>query len=693
MGKKLLAVISSDRRIKDFLVNTLEKVIGLEVEIQGYSFDEGVSGPKTADLVLTSGSYSVQQAKLIFPNSPIVPSKRVITGYNLEQVMMLPKGKKVLVVNNPRSVSEETIENLKSLGINHLDYIPYWKGEKIDTDEIDTAISPGMLHICPENIKHTIDIGARTITIQTFVEVLLKLNLSVKYVNVFENSYNKLLIDAANKIRKVLNQSEKLRKNQTVILDEIEEGILSVDERNQLIFANPAMNKIFGNHPDLMANKNILEIIKNLESAEIFPEKSGDTEKSLDLLYSLPNKKVVCNRNMVQIGGEKSYIYTFREAAQIQKLEQKVRIKLYEKGYVAKHSFEDIWGDNQQIKTAKKMASIFAGTEETILITGESGTGKELFAQAIHCNSRRSDGPFVAMNFAAIPEGLVESELFGYEEGAFTGARKGGKQGIFELAHGGTLLLDEIGDAPLNIQARLLRVLEEREIMRLGGARMIPVDVRVIAATNQNLVDYVKRKLFRADLFYRLSVLTLEIPPLREFREEIPLFLEKLLQAKYNLKRELKPEVLAFLLKYDWPGNMRELRNVADYMYYSFVGDNRVGIDNIPGYLKKQLQVNLGVGRNESLSKIVTTLQKAGDLEEIQAALAIFYSDGNVGRTRLVERMTQQGLKFTENKAKKYLRLLESLELVVVGKTRQGSSLTGFGRELHCFLSAPKECP
>ena len=255
------------------------------------------------------------------------------------------------------------------------------------------------------------------------------------------------------------------------------------------------------------------------------------------------------------------------------------------------------------------------------------------------------------------------------------------------------MLLDEIGDAPLNIQARLLRVLEEREIMRLGGARMIPVDVRVIAATNQNLVDYVKRKLFRADLFYRLSVLTLEIPPLREFREEIPLFLEKLLQAKYNLKRELKPEVLAFLLKYDWPGNMRELRNVADYMYYSFVGDNRVGIDNIPGYLKKQLQVNLGSGGNESLVKIVSTLQKAGDLEEIQAALAIFYADGSLGRTRLVERMAQQGLQFTENKAKKYLRLLESLGLVVVGKTRQGSSLTGFGRELHCFLSAPKECP
>ena len=149
MEKKLLAIISSDRRIKDFLVNTLEKVIGLEVEIQGYSFDEGVEGPKTADLVLTSGSYSVQQAKLIFPNSPIVPSKRVITGYNLEQVMMLPKRKKVLVVNHPRSVSEETIENLKNLGINHLDYIPYWKGEKIDTDEIDTAISPGMLHIVP----------------------------------------------------------------------------------------------------------------------------------------------------------------------------------------------------------------------------------------------------------------------------------------------------------------------------------------------------------------------------------------------------------------------------------------------------------------------------------------------------------------------------------------------------------------
>ena len=425
---------------------------------------------------------------------------------------------------------------------------------------------------------------------------------------------------------------------------------------------------------------------------EIFPEKSGDTERSLDLLYSLQNKKIVCNKNMVQIGSEKSYIYTFREAAQIQKLEQKVRIKLYEKGYVAKHSFEDIWGDNQQIRAAKKMASIFAGTEETILITGESGTGKELFAQAIHSNSGRSDGPFVAMNFAAIPEGLVESELFGYEEGAFTGARKGGKQGIFELAHGGTLLLDEIGDAPLNIQARLLRVLEEREIMRLGGARMIPVDVRVIAATNQNLLDYIKRKLFRGDLFYRLSVLTLEIPPLREFKEEIPLFLQKLLLTKYDIMRGIKPEVLAFLMKYDWPGNMRELRNVADYMHYSFVGEDSIGIDNIPGYLKKQLQVNIGKDRNELLVKIVSTLQNAGDLNEIQATLGIFYVEESIGRNVLVERLARQGVVFTENKAKKYLRLLESLELVTIGKTRQGSSLTGFGRELYCFLNSPKEC-
>lgn len=199
---------------------------------------------------------------------------------------------------------------------------------------------------------------------------------------------------------------------------------------------------------------------------------------------------------------------------------------------------------------------------------GETGTGKELFAQAIHNASRRQGQPFVAINCAAVPENLLESELFGYEEGAFTGARKKGKPGLFELAHGGTIFLDEIGDIAQAIQIKLLRVLQQKEIMRVGGQHTIPIDVRVIAATNRNLLAAVQEGTFRADLYYRLNVLPLYLPPLRERKEDIPVLLRDMLfKANRTLARYapvIAREILTHLPAYSWPGNVRELQNIAE---------------------------------------------------------------------------------------------------------------------------------
>ena len=216
------------------------------------------------------------------------------------------------------------------------------------------------------------------------------------------------------------------------------------------------------------------------------------------------------------------------------------------------------------------MARRYAGTELSILIRGESGTGKELLAQAIHQASARASRPFVAINCAALPEGLLESELFGHEEGAFTGARRGGQRGLFEAAHTGTLFLDEIGDMPLALQTRLLRVLQEREIQRLGAAGSIPVDVRVIAATHQPLDDMLRNRQFRADLFHRLETLRLNLPPLRERTEDIALLAQALLVDALQRHRstldaaQLLAPLFAKLKRYAWPGNVRELSNVME---------------------------------------------------------------------------------------------------------------------------------
>lgn len=243
----------------------------------------------------------------------------------------------------------------------------------------------------------------------------------------------------------------------------------------------------------------------------------------------------------------------------------------------ASYHFDQIVGYSQKIKELKQFSQKVAKSDSTVLITGESGTGKELFAHAIHAESRRKMGPFIRVNCAAIPDSLLESELFGYEEGAFTGAARRGKKGKFELANHGTILLDEIGDMPLPLQAKLLRVLQEKEVERVGAIRTTPIDVRVIAATNQDLLQSIKDGKFRADLYYRLNVVSLAIPPLRERLEDLPELVSNLLMQLADSTgvtvRTIDDEVWNLLRSYSWPGNVRELRNVLERALHLMEGD------------------------------------------------------------------------------------------------------------------------
>ena len=248
-------------------------------------------------------------------------------------------------------------------------------------------------------------------------------------------------------------------------------------------------------------------------------------------------------------------------------------------GTQARYKFTDIIGSDSRFTKVLGLARNAARSPSNILIQGESGTGKELFAQAIHNASNRRNEPFVAINCSAIPKELLESELFGYEEGTFTGALKGGKPGKFELANGGTVLLDEIGDMPLNMQATLLRAIQEKSITRLGSIKSIPVDIRIVASTNKNIQDMVQKGAFREDLFYRLNVVNITIPPLRERRTDIPLLIDYFIK-KMNLKLNknicgIEPDCLEALTNYSWPGNIRELENIIEYCL-NFCEDNQM---------------------------------------------------------------------------------------------------------------------
>ncbi|MCL6575046.1 sigma 54-interacting transcriptional regulator [Kyrpidia sp.] len=349
------------------------------------------------------------------------------------------------------------------------------------------------------------------------------------------------------------------------IVDLSHDGIIGVNNEGRVVVFNPAAGEILGIPVQEALGKIITEFNPGAGLPRVLERKTPEKDE----LRQVGGRTVVANRAPIIRRGELiGAVSTFRDVTQLQQYEQSIRRKLHHRGLAAKWTLEDMVAESPAMRELVELARRYAGVDSTVLLMGESGTGKEILAQGIHSASRRRGGPFVALNCAAVPETLLESELFGYEEGSFTGARKGGKQGLFELAHGGTLFLDEIGELPIALQARLLRVLQEREVMRLGGTRVIPVDVRIIAATNQDLTSLMERGMFRRDLFFRLAVLVLSVPPLRERTEDIPHLVRAFVREWIDGggKHILPPpeEDLERMKDYPWPGNVRELRNLVE---------------------------------------------------------------------------------------------------------------------------------
>jgi transcriptional regulator with PAS, ATPase and Fis domain len=311
--------------------------------------------------------------------------------------------------------------------------------------------------------------------------------------------------------------------------------------------------------------KKVNDIIKNTQMVGLLDLR----EKQLNELMNINGTLVSTNRIPIIVDNKvKGVVATFQDIKIIQENENRIRRTLHKKGLVAKYNFNDIKGQSDTLKNTIEIAKSYALSNSTILIRGETGTGKELFAQSIHNISERRDGPFVAINCAVLSKSLLESELFGYTAGAFTGASKGGKVGLFELAHRGTIFLDEIGEIPIEIQAQLLRVIQEKEIRRLGSEVTTPVDIRIITATNRNLREQIKNKNFREDLYYRISVLNLNLPPLREREGDIRLlsrfFFEKYLVRNASKYLDYYNMILDKVDTYKWYGNIRELENFIE---------------------------------------------------------------------------------------------------------------------------------
>jgi PAS domain S-box-containing protein len=378
-----------------------------------------------------------------------------------------------------------------------------------------------------------------------------------------EDAVSRAIADAINLATVRRREQEKAELFRTIV-NASDEGIIAIDRSGTINVFNPAAEQMMQIRSTNAIGRPVGDIIPDdkLRDCLSGDKYEGEDVKSInDRVFAIKRIPIRLNREVV------GAISNMQDVTKLQYFEQVVRRKLNAKGLVAKFHLEQLIGASPVMKAVKERLRQYAGTDTTVLIIGESGTGKERAAQSIHNLSPCKNGPFVAVNCAALPEHLLESELFGYEEGAFTGAKKGGKAGLFELAHGGTIFLDEISEMPLPLQARLLRVLQEKEVMKLGADRLIPVNVRVLASTNQDLMSLVEAKKFRADLYYRLDVFRLHIPPLRERMEDIPELVRSFLERPASFTSRVSgitPEAVAFLQEQSWRGNVRELKNVID---------------------------------------------------------------------------------------------------------------------------------
>ena len=391
---------------------------------------------------------------------------------------------------------------------------------------------------------------------------------------IVENSVETILnaLESATQLRRVqVEEAEKqcLFKTQSemyqAVLDFTHDAILAIDENGRIQVLNPPAERIMGCRAAESVGQPVEAVLPNT----LLPDVLESGEKQLDQIMQI--HQTLCNTNRIPIlvdGQRRGVVATFQDVKQLQNSEQKIRLKLHEKGLVAKYAFNDILGDSPAIRSTIQIARSYAASRASVLILGETGTGKELFAQSIHNASDRRDGPFVAINCAAVSNSLLESELFGYEAGSFTGASRGGREGVFELAHGGTLFLDEIGEIPREAQVELLRVLQEKEIRRVGGSRVIPVDVRIIAATNKDLLQETVEGRFREDLYYRLDVLDLKLPPLRERGDDVKILGLHLFRQLPGGKDPIMQSQFLYLLEqagpYQWYGNIRELQNFVE---------------------------------------------------------------------------------------------------------------------------------
>ncbi|MDD6043392.1 MAG: sigma 54-interacting transcriptional regulator [Eubacteriaceae bacterium] len=617
---------------------------------------------------------------------------RSIEKKYLEKILDIPDESDVLVVNDDLESSKQTAEMLYWLGFTNMNFVafdpndaenPIYKG-------FEYAVTPEETHLVPADVKHVINIGYRKIGFDTIVQIKQALGVDNEDLNLKLFRYSSTILEPIQDSKdNYVNSYLKSRMLNDYIYGASAAMIL-INHRGQIVYSNHKAEDLF---PVLTDTKMITLEELSPQLAEL-NSLTSDEEQILnkdDRTYLVARKKI--NLENIEVG----YLFTIQDEADIKQMERTLNQKLIEKGLFARYTFNDILGTSDALKNCINLAKKAAKTDYTILINGESGVGKELFAQAIHNYSNRKDKPFVGVNCAAIPENLLESELFGYDSGAFTGANKKGKMGYFERANHGTIFLDEIGDVSAGLQSKLLRVLQERQIMRVGSDRVIDIDVRIVAATNKNLGKEVAEGNFRNDLYFRLNALQIRVPALRERKADIPTLFKMFMGSDYA---SVGTETVKKLQQYSWPGNVRELENCA--LYYKTLGQLpehfNGGYSDIEAYRSTEPKTGETAGYGDSTAykgnpskpyahdfDAPGTIMSDHDLDAgIKEHILLFLGRDNalghgLGRTVILTKLKSQGFVVSDGQLRTILSQLSDEGLLTIGKGRQGTKITDLG--------------
>ncbi len=666
-------------RVEDlsFLRTTLTEYFGGSLEIVAFDGNNPPVLPRSPKVILCT-IHTLEKAAAHFPDSRILEAKRFITGRYLEELIKFRSDKPVLVANNSPILARETVDNLRNLGINHLELVPYWHGCDVDLKRFDTILYPGIRAHLPDGPFRTINIGPRGLALSTFFEVLQIYGLPLSLANKFLDSYRQSIVEGCYRIDANLREMRKLKEKYEQVCDSSTNVEVGIDKEGVIQAFNRKAESFFDRSKERVMGVPYADCLHDCPELIALLDKREDVH---DEFAVIQGKNCLVNVSLLRTEGGIESFLTVTPIQELQQVEAKARASLRGDGFAAEHHFNDIRGGSAVIRRAVDIARLYAGTDATVLLTGESGTGKELFAQAIHNASARAGGPFVGVNLAALPETLAESELFGYVEGAFTGAVRGGKAGLFEVAHGGTIFLDEIGDMSPSVQSKLLRVLEERKVIRVGGTGLLPIDVRVICATNRPLESMVRQGLFREDLYYRIRVLNLHIPPLRERKEDIVEILRAWGKAE-RLTELFPPGTLERLRRYGWPGNVRELKSIMEYV--CLLERQRTGKDFSPKIRRLASDLLDHFFLNKSELGIAVEAPSAQALDERDMAIlrqiAVLNAQGKpAGRYSLAEQKALQRFDLTATKLRLALQRLSRAGYLIVGRTRQGVALSPQG--------------